>query len=44
MTDDPVLKQVPSKRANRMISLMTAITAGVLLLVAIVTWIAVHMR
>jgi hypothetical protein len=44
MTDDPVLKQVASKRANRKMWTVTAITGGLLLLVAIVTWVMLHIR
>jgi hypothetical protein len=42
MADDPVLKQPASKRANRTMWLVTAITGGTLLLVAIVTWVMLH--
>jgi hypothetical protein len=39
MPDDPILKQVPSQRANRRMWTATAIVGGSLLLIAIVTWV-----
>jgi hypothetical protein len=44
MADDPILKQPASKRADRTIWLITAITGGALLLVAIVTWVMLHIH
>jgi hypothetical protein len=44
MPDDPILKQVPSQRANRRMWMVTAITGGSLLLIAIVTWVMLHIH
>ena len=44
LADDPVLKQAQSRRANRTMWLITAITGGTLLLVASVTWVILHIR
>jgi hypothetical protein len=44
MADDPILKQVPSKRANQRIWMVTAVTGGLLLLIAIVSWVILHVH
>jgi hypothetical protein len=40
--DDPILKQPASKRPNRKMWTVTAITGGVLLVIAIMTWVILH--
>jgi hypothetical protein len=44
MPDDPILKQAPSKLANRKMWMVTAITGALLLLIAVVSWVILHVH
>jgi hypothetical protein len=42
--DDPILKQPASKRANRKLWMVTAVTGALLLLIAAGAWVILHIR
>ncbi len=44
MPDDPILNQPPSKRANRKLWMVTAITGGLILVIAVVSWVILHVH
>ena len=44
LDDDPILKRPASKQANRKMWMVTAITGALVLLIAIASWVFLHVH